>query len=144
MSKGVRSQSRRPNILIQQSAMHEKFPGFRFRGQGGLGIWKGELQPRELSPVYTVRIAYRPGVRSWPKVRVLSPTLSKNAPHVYRSGDLCLFWPKDGNWSEEMFLADTIVPWTAEWLMFYELWEETGEWLGPESPHRNPRVPEAA
>lgn len=27
-------------------------------------------------------------------------------------------------------LADTIIPWTVEWLYFYELWLATGEWLG--------------
>ena len=29
-----------------------------------------------------------------------------------------------------MLLADTIVPWAAEWLMHYELWLVTGEWTG--------------
>lgn len=109
-----------------------------------MGIWRGELQPREMSPVYTVRISYRPGVGMTPKVKVLTPEIAKNAPHTYPGGHLCLYWPKDMNWTERMFLADTIVPWTAEWLAFYELWEETGKWLGPESPHRNPDFREAA
>jgi hypothetical protein len=36
-----------------------------------------------------------------------------------------------------MFLAETIVPWTAEWLFFYEVWMEDpeGRWLGLEAPH---------
>jgi hypothetical protein len=29
-----------------------------------------------------------------------------------------------------MLLAYTVVPWTSEWLVFYELWLITGEWLG--------------
>jgi hypothetical protein len=29
-----------------------------------------------------------------------------------------------------MFLADTVVPWTSEWLFFYEVWHATGLWLG--------------
>ena len=28
------------------------------------------------------------------------------------------------------FLSKTIVPWTVEWLYFYELWLATGEWYG--------------
>jgi hypothetical protein len=27
-------------------------------------------------------------------------------------------------------IADTIVPWTAEWLVHYEIWLMTGEWYG--------------
>lgn len=33
-------------------------------------------------------------------------------------------------------IAETIVPWTALWLLYYELWLETDEWLGPEAPHQ--------
>ena len=29
-----------------------------------------------------------------------------------------------------MLIVDTIVPWTAEWLLHYEVWLATGEWLG--------------
>ena len=29
-----------------------------------------------------------------------------------------------------MSIADTIVPWTAEWLVHYEIWLVTGEWYG--------------
>ena len=27
-------------------------------------------------------------------------------------------------------IANTIIPWTVEWLYYYELWQATGEWLG--------------
>lgn len=27
-----------------------------------------------------------------------------------------------------MLLVETIVPWTSEWLYFYEIWLVTGEW----------------
>jgi hypothetical protein len=29
-----------------------------------------------------------------------------------------------------MSIAETIIPWTSEWLYFYELWVFTGEWHG--------------
>jgi hypothetical protein len=41
---------------------------------------------------------------------------------------LCLYYP--GHWKPEMLLSTTIVPWTAEWLMHYELWLATGHWAG--------------
>jgi hypothetical protein len=31
----------------------------------------------------------------------------------------------------EAYIADSIVPWAAEWLLFYEGWHATGEWFGP-------------
>ena len=34
-----------------------------------------------------------------------------------------------------MKIHETIIPWTAEWLVFYELWQLTGEWYGAASPH---------
>ena len=29
-----------------------------------------------------------------------------------------------------MYIADTIVPWTAEWLAHYEIWLATDDWRG--------------
>lgn len=29
-----------------------------------------------------------------------------------------------------MTLADTIIPWTLDWLMHYEFWLATGKWRG--------------
>jgi len=29
-----------------------------------------------------------------------------------------------------MAIADTIVPWTADWLAHYEIWLVTGDWYG--------------
>lgn len=68
-----------------------------------------------------------------PIVRVLSPALAPDAPHVYRGGELCLYWPKEWRWYGDELIAETIVPWTASWLFYYELWLDTGKWLGPSS-----------
>ncbi|MDT0651422.1 hypothetical protein [Autumnicola edwardsiae] len=27
-----------------------------------------------------------------------------------------------------MFIADTIIPWSSEWLYHYEIWAGTGKW----------------
>jgi hypothetical protein len=32
-----------------------------------------------------------------------------------------------------MLIATTLIPWTALWLYYYELWLDTGKWLGPSS-----------
>src|SRR5262245_50222071 len=56
---------------------------------------------------------------------------------VYPLNTLCLFL---GNreWHQSIPIADTLVPWASEWLLFYELWLATGgQWLG-EGEHPPP------
>jgi hypothetical protein len=102
-------------------------------------IWEGELQPSPLSVRYTVRIEATPARR--PRVRVISPPLAESAhelPHVYGDGTLCLCFP--WQWDHTKPIARTIVPWTSEWLFYYELWRATGTWLGgghDEHPHEH-------
>lgn len=95
--------------------------------------WVGTLQPTPESPVYTVRLSFnRAGL---PIVKVLSPTLRSDAPHRFTNGALCLHRPQDRHWTSDQFVSTTIVPWTAFWLHFYEIWMDTGKWLGPEAHH---------
>ena len=44
---------------------------------------------------------------------------------------LCLFDPDGREWTPADLIADTTVLWTSEWLVYYELWHLTGEWLAP-------------
>ncbi|MFT3792329.1 MAG: hypothetical protein QM741_14940 [Rudaea sp.] len=82
-------------------------------------------------------IAYKNG--GSPKIQVLTPNLfelahGKEPPHLYppmrHPASLCLFHPDRYEWTRQMRIVDTIVPWTAEWLFHYELWLGTGEWHG--------------
>jgi len=66
-----------------------------------------------------------------PEAFVLSPDLRELAggerlPHIYGSSGtrtkLCLHLPGSGEWSRELLLSETFVPWTVEWLRFFELW----------------------
>jgi hypothetical protein len=112
--------------------------------------WIGYLKPNKTK--YKVRISYRapfvieaPDVyRFQPRVQVLDPVLKKHlktnaaVPHVYRNDDdadtpyLCLFDPKAEEWSPNDLIALTTVPWTSLHLYYYEGWQLTGKWLGPE------------
>lgn len=70
----------------------------------------------------------------WPHVHVVAPELvprpGERLPHVYPGDELCLYQPKSREWDSSMVLAETIVPWAAEWLLHYEVWMATGEWTG--------------
>jgi len=95
--------------------------------------WRGTLQPTPESAAYEVRIIHEPD--QVPAVFVERPLVRKDAWHRYRDGSLCLYWSEEWRWTAGESLAQTIIPWTAFWLYYYELWLLTGEWLGPSSPH---------
>ena len=114
--------------------MHRRFPQFRLERR--TGAWTG-CPPADWARVYRVRIVH-PAPTRVPHVWVTAPVLHVDAPHRFADASLCLYYPKDSiehRWRAEMPPALTIVPWTAEWLLWYELWLETGTWYGPEAPH---------
>lgn len=123
----------RPTINPGLQNLHilHRFPGFAYRRERGVAVWRGTLQPRQFSPKYRVAIRYK--LSSSPTVNVISPTLAPRPPHVWKDGTLCLYYPKEKPWQKDMLLAETIIPWTALWLYYYELWLDTGKWLGPSS-----------
>lgn len=101
-------------------------------------IWEGRFQPTPCGSTYLVRIEYRPP--SHPKVYLISPELVRSRDgqdfnHVYKDGQLCLYDTRESEWTHEMGLARSIVPWTIQWLYFYDVWLKTGIWCGDEAPH---------
>lgn len=97
-------------------------------------IWEMNIVPTPNSVTYRVRIDYTLGAS--PRVYVIDPPFLKRAEgynrleHVYDDNkqQICLFY--SGEWKPTMLLSRTIIPWASEWLLFYELWVNTGEWLG--------------
>lgn len=118
------------SVAQQALALSRHFPGSRVHVRAGTLLWSGQLQPTELSRIYTVEVAL--GHDRIPRVRVLAPTLAsrpgESLPHVYGDGTLCLY--TFGEWQSSMVLAGTIIPWATEWLINYEIWLSTGEWFG--------------
>ncbi len=131
------------NVPMQHLHVVHRFPGFSRVGLRGATEWRGALQPRDTSPAYTVAVRVRHAVGSVPQTRVLSPALAPDAPHLYADGTLCLYWPQEWRWRCDALIAETLLPWTALWLYYYELWLDCGEWLGPSS-HDGPKGRENA
>jgi hypothetical protein len=92
--------------------------------------WRGRLKPTWLCETYEVNLQYRLG--SIAVVRVVSPEITKDLeralPHVYAGNALCLHLKDD--WGPHLHLVNTIIPWTVEWLFFYEIWRYTDKWCG--------------
>ncbi len=91
------------------------------------------LHPSPMSREYWIRIFYNLGHR--PLVFVKYPRLlytkEKVLPHFNPDHTLCLYHTHD-EWNPSMYLAETTVPWSSEWLYHYEIWKGTGEkeWFG--------------
>lgn len=75
----------------------------------------------------------------FPEMIVLEPDLKLLAsgrpiPHVYpynnKGTKLCLWLPGSGEWNSNMRFEETYLPWTAEWLDYFEEWLETDTWAG--------------
>lgn len=120
------------NLGFQDWHIRNKFPSFKLIQEESYTYWIGYLQPTNRSPRYQVRIEYDPYV---PKVFILEPELLAFAPHRYPDQSLCLYHPNDKSFDGRAKIADTIIPWTSEWLYFYEAWLEDGIWWGKEAPH---------
>lgn len=58
-------------------------------------------------------------------IESLSMREGKLPPLDFSGGTLCLHEP--GEWTDGMYIADTTVPWTAEWLANYEIRLATGD-----------------
>lgn len=109
------------------------YPSFITRIRGAVLTVEGEMQPTGRSAAYKFRLEYE--VWEPPRVWVLDPPLKPRVeggriPHMYEQDRLCLYLPDSGEWSGDMSLAHTIIPWIADWLFYYETWHATGKWLG--------------
>jgi hypothetical protein len=119
-------------------------------------VWIGPLQPSDLSRVYLVEVNFAPVTTEYPFVKIIDPEIPHHKDiHMFSGqGNLCLFdsriplctsesprkaysdwvrtgiWPGNPEWNIMSLIADTTIPWVAEWLLQYEAWKITGEWLG--------------
>lgn len=138
---------RRPRLSIakQQWWMGAEWPDFTSRIERSVLTSVGVVQPTAVTRAYRVRLVYRDG--GVPKLYVLSPKLQRRPeapdtpiPHTFdylKPGHErpCLYYPKQHEWAPDMPLATSVMPWLLSWLLDYEHWYATGEWLGGGVPH---------
>lgn len=122
------------HFVLQGPLIQKYFPGFKCRLRCGQLTCEGEIQPTDYSNKYSIRIQYE----EWkePKVRIVRPHIEpKKEIHMYQDGTLCLYHPPTQPWSDANDLHKTIIPWAAEWLVYYELYLSEGKWMGPAISH---------
>lgn len=121
-------------FALQPALIRKHFPFLRCEFKGAELLCSGEITPSNFCDTYQVSIRYPKG--KVPRVRILRPKIEPSTKiHMYPNGTLCLYDHRSAPWSANYDLHQTIIPWTAEWLVFYELYKTHGVWLGPEAPH---------
>lgn len=127
--------SKMENLKFHADSLMLHFPDWECRISGDLLTWIGKLRPTPMSRTYEIKIEYE--VFKEPRVRIMSLGLIipniRSEIHMYNDGSLCLYYnEKRKEWHHKMALAISIVPWTCEWLYFYEIWLVTRKWFGKE------------
>ncbi|MEP2025434.1 MAG: hypothetical protein ABJH98_07825 [Reichenbachiella sp.] len=94
-----------------------------------------ELTPTTLSKEYQIKIDFDKydGVKVYVIGEVLKVAKNRSKlPHVYSHSEqrLCLYSPSKEEWNREKLIVSTIIPWTSDWLFYYELWIPNGVWFG--------------
>jgi hypothetical protein len=135
----------------QDAEIRRLFPEFRLTAHADwIAVWEGPLRPA--SKTYRIRIVHfrRTIFAGWTlandyvTVHVVDPLVGAEMlanetllPHIYWNESkqawpaLCLWDPAEMFWTPEMSIAMTIIPWTSEWLLFFEYWRISGAFLGP-------------
>lgn len=132
-NRGQRTEAYR--IFCRQKKLMEKnFPDFQCSYSKRSLTCIGTLKPTEDCANYTVKIIHQP--EKQPHVFVLNPKITPDEKiHFYRDGSLCLYYPIESPWKHTDNLHEKIIPWTSEWILFFELYLLEGEWLGKSAPH---------
>ena len=118
---------------IQKIDIGTRYSIFRCNIINDTLVCRGEIVSFS-SNKYDIRIEFRAGES--PRVYILNPEIIKTSKvHVYREGNLCLFYSPDLKWKDKTSIAEFTIPWTIEWIHLYELWLITGKWEAPEKKH---------
>ena len=123
-------------LFDQMMTLRAAYPSASCERRNGTLFWFGKVKPTPLSREYNVALTYSNSQA--PKVWVIGEELQKiddpNFPHKYEVDPknnmvwICLYRYRE--FTKDKFLANTIIPWTVEWLYFYEIWLATGTWCG--------------
>lgn len=123
-------------LMVEKHLLEKHYDHLTVNIRDRVLIAYGICKPSQESITYTFKIKFDPG--NAPAVYVTDPQITYNDEiHMYSEDNrLCLYYPKDYSWNYKSHLFNTIVPWTHEWFLFYELYQITGKWLHPFVEHR--------
>lgn len=123
-------------ILLEKRLLLKNYNFLKTKIVGNALHCKGVCMPSHCSIEYNYKVIYSPNKP--PSVYTVNPKIDYNVEmHMYpHDNSLCLHYPKDFSWTSSSHLYNTIIPWTHEWFLFYELYLIYGKWLHPSVPHK--------
>lgn len=149
------------SVAEQHRRIRKDYPDFKLVCDlGFMGVWEGHLTP--IFQKYKIRITYiaYPYFDNFtvsnPRetIIVLDPPIGSDprgtgdrAQHTYwwnRDPDfprLCVHDPLADDWDADKPIADTLIPFTIDWLLWHEDWVATGLWRGR---GRHPEMPKCS
>jgi hypothetical protein len=146
----------REYLLEEADLIRQHFPVFEVEviqsGTSNLLVASAEITPGEGCDTYHVRMQlelawdnkFQSISRSKPRPKVFidRPSIPPDPRYfMLPDGSLGLCHPGKEPGLHERHLCEWVIPWTAEWLVYYELWKLDGVWHGPvENP--NAEAPE--
>lgn len=134
------SAEKQRRLIAENLLLRDRFPFIQTRIVGDRLVCRGKVKPTASSREYRLEVEYQP----WgaPAVRVLEPKIEPETKlHFYRDGTLCLYDWREQPWQKHWRLADTVIPWAAEWLVYYEIYLLTGKWVGASAVHGAEKTP---
>lgn len=145
----------------QIERMQVEYPSFAvLQSAPWLILWRGKLQPFARS--YDVQVLYcaislpLAAITAFkPHVEIVQPLLARHPsapeepiPHIFHNHvfperpRICL--NHQCEWTPALYIADTIMLWTVEWLVAYECWRATGLWLAGGHGTERDKIPPRA
>lgn len=122
------------HVVRQRLEMAKHYPSFTCNCTKRNLSFVGEICPSANCQTYEISVKLP--FDKIPSVRILTPEIAPSHKyHMYSDGRLCLYKPSEQPWYRNDFLHEKIIPWTAEWVLFYEIYLRTGLWEGPEASH---------
>jgi len=98
--------------------------------------WEFDVKPFPFSKIYQVLLIWDFSQNN-PKVYILNDEVhivakERIIPHLYSQDklQLCLYKPSYNQFSMNMSLCKTIIPWTYLWISYYEEWVYSDKWKG--------------
>lgn len=84
---------------------------------------------------FKVKITYSGG-KKHPRCYVLEPDIPKSKrKHMFGDGAICAYSPQKNLWSAEIHTVVEFTDYAAIWLFKWNVWNQTGNWLGKETSH---------
>lgn len=121
------------DLVKQKNGIQKCFPHLKVDLRRNILWCHGALKPLD-DKEYQIEI--KETLHMNPKVWVIKPRIKQNFNiHMYKDRSLCLYYPFHPEAKKYINIAKYIIPWTSEWLIYYELYKEHGVWYGDESKH---------